>query len=110
MAVPNTYEDILYKFHNQAVEDDDDDEVLIAPKRPKRTIFIIKAPTSNWIKWGYDLASSYGFVFDLNKSMELGCIVAWPSEDSNDQILLENLEDDQLEYRVVKVRRLSEVK
>lgn len=109
MTDPNTYEDLLYKFHNQ-VEDDDDDEVLIAPKRPLRTFFIITSPKDNWIKWGYELASSYGFEFDLNKSMEIGRIVAWPSEDSNDQILLENLEDDRLDYRVVKARRLSEIR
>lgn len=108
MTAPNTYEDILYKFHEQ-VEDDDDDEVLIAPKRPLRNFFIITSPQPDFIYWAAELASSYGFDYDLENSMLAGKVIAWPSKDSDNQILLENLVDDDIDFKIRIGRNIRDV-
>jgi hypothetical protein len=104
-----SYEDILYSSYKQVDEEEGDNDYLIPPKRPKINYFIIRSPEQDIIGWATELASSYGFEFDLENSMLAGKVIAWPTKDSNDQILLENLMDDEIEFKVVKAWNIREV-
>lgn len=76
--------------------------------QPKTYIFFrITPPTQSLTSWAREYEEIFGFEWALDHTIQEGKVIAWPSEDSDVEILKEYLDEEEIEYSTFEIMDLD---